>query len=307
MTVTVTDIEAAAARIQPWLHRTPVMSSTGLNELAGARIVFKCEHLQKTGSFKARGATNVVRQLTEAGNTRGVATHSSGNHGAALAWAAAAAGIPATIVVPENAPATKVANIRRSGARIIFCESTLEARVAALNAVVSETGATFVSPYDEDGIIAGQGTAALEFLQQSPDMQFLLVPVGGGGLLAGSAIAAAGRVAVYGTEPEMADDAFRSFTTGVRVTNHTPDTIADGLQTTLGERNFGIIKEHVAAILLVSEDQIREAMMLVWQYLKQVIEPSSAVPLAALLANRDRFAGSDCGIILSGGNRDFPA
>ncbi len=304
LTVTLADILVAQQRLVGGLLETPVLRSAELDTLAGAELFFKCEQQQMTGSFKARGALNAVLSLTEAEARRGVATHSSGNHGAALAWAAAKRGIPAHIVVPENAAAVKKCNIGQHGAEIIECESTLPAREAALAAVVARTGANFIPPYDDSRIIAGQGTAGLELMAAVPDLDDIVTPVGGGGLLAGTLLAVADGPQVYGAEPVMADDAYRSFTSGVRVLSHTPKTMADGLRTTLGALNFEIIQSRCAGILLVSEAEIAAAMQLIWAELQQVVEPSSAVTLAAVLRYPEQFNNRRIGLILTGGNCD---
>ena len=306
MACNIDDIRAAHDRIAPWIHRTPVMTSQLLDELAGASVFFKCENLQKAGAFKSRGAVNAVFSLPDDEARRGVATHSSGNHGSALARAAQLRGIPAWIVVPENAKAAKKATIRQYGGQVIECESTLAARESTLAKVVEETGAVFIPPYDDDRIIAGQGTAALELVDQVENLDCIIAPVGGGGLLAGTALVCAGNnIQAFGAEPEMADDAWRSLSTGELVRSHTPNTMADGLQTTLGERNYEIIRRNVAEILLVSEAEIVDAMELLWTRLKLVIEPSAAVTYAAILRNPKRFAGQRVGAILTGGNVDL--
>ena len=304
MPVTIEDINAAYLRIRPHIHRTPVMRSESLDELAGCKMFFKCENLQKAGAFKSRGAVNAVFSIPIQQLEKGVATHSSGNHGAALARAASLRDIPAYIVVPENAKQVKKEAIRAYGAEIIECEATLQARESTLAQVVRDTGARVVHPYDDDLVIAGQGTAALEFLDQLSELDSLITPVGGGGLLAGTAIVAYPTTAVYGAEPETADDAYRSFQSGERVKTHIPNTICDGLLTTLGERNFEIINEKVSDVLLVSEEEIVNAMFLLWTRLKQVVEPSSAVTLAAILRNRALFSGLRVGLVLTGGNVD---
>ena len=303
-------VRAAAARIAPVLPHTPVMHSHTLDALSGARLFFKCDHLQKTGAFKARGAVNAVLGLSDDQAARGVATHSSGNHGAALAWAARLRGIAAHVVVPANANRAKRANIARYGARIIDCEPTLAAREAALATVLAATGANAVPPYDDARVIAGQGTAALELIEQVGGLDDLVVPVGGGGLLAGSALAARGldaAIRVYGAEPSGADDAARSFAAGERLLQTDPRTIADGLRTSLGELNFAIIHRDVQDIITVSEADIVAAMRLFWEVCKQLIEPSSATVLAAVLARPGYFAGRRTGLILSGGNVDLDA
>lgn len=302
MSITTNDLRQAHLLIRDGIHKTAVMQSASLNRMTGASLYFKCEHLQKTGSFKARGALHAVRCLAAQQAEKGVATHSSGNHGAALAWAAALQGIAAHIVVPTNAPAVKQANIALHGAQIIECEPTLAAREATLADVVERTGACYIPPYDDLKIIAGQGTATLELMDEITGLDALVVPVGGGGMLAGSLIAGAELIQVFGAEPEMADDAYRSFTTGVRVTSHTPKTIADGLQTTLGAQNFSIIRQQCQGILLVSEAEISAAMQLVWSRLKQLIEPSSAVTLAAVLRYPEHFRQKRVGLMLTGGN-----
>ncbi len=299
------DVRGAAARISAYIHRTPVMQSELLNLLTGTRIFFKCENLQKAGAFKARGAMNAVLSLTDAEAGHGVATHSSGNHGAALARAAKIRGIPAYIVVPEGARAVKQAAIRQYGGTIIDCAPTLAAREATLADIVDRTGAHFVPPYDDDRVIAGQGTAMLELIEQVAGLDTVIAPVGGGGLLAGCAVVAREhKISVFGAEPEGADDAYRSFKSGVRVTSHVPKTIADGLQTTLGSRNFDIIRLHVDDILLVPDSETIDAMRLLWTRTKLIVEPSAAVTLAAILRYPAQFVGKRVGVILSGGNVD---
>ena len=306
MTIDIESIQLARQRIRPYIHLTPVLRSKLIDEIAGAQLFFKAEHLQKTGAFKARGALNAVLSLTDAQAKRGVATHSSGNHGSALAMAAQIRGIPAYVVVPKNAKLVKKAAIKSYQGEIIECNSTLAAREQALEKVVADTGALFVPPYDDEKIIRGQGTAALELLEQAPDLDCIVVPVGGGGLLAGIAtVASTLEVKVYGAEPERADDAYRSFKSGVRIATHEPHTLADGLQTTLGELNFDIIKNHVNDILLVSETEIVDSMRIIWSRMKQVVESSSAVTLAAVLRNVPLFQGKKVGLILTGGNVDL--
>ncbi|MFT7243754.1 MAG: threonine dehydratase [Candidatus Azotimanducaceae bacterium] len=307
MSVTFADVEAARDRIRSYVHETPLLSSQQLDMESGATLVFKAEHLQKVGAFKARGAANAVFSLSDTEASRGVATHSSGNHGAALARAAQLRGIPAHIVVPENAKLAKVNAISSYGGQVIRCESNLAAREAALERVVKNTGATIIHPYDDIRVIAGQGTTALEILAQTDRLDAVVIPVGGGGLLAGSSVVfkTQSKVKVYGAEPASADDAYRSFKSGVRVTSHIPRTIADGLQTTLGETNFAIIRERVDDILLVSEDEIVAAMRLIWSRLKQVVEPSSAVTLAAVLKYPELFRNQKVCLVLTGGNLDL--
>lgn len=308
MKIKLKDIEAARTRINPFIHRSPVLSSRLLNEISGAELYFKCEGFQKTGSFKARGATNAVLKLDEKLAQKGVATHSSGNHGQALAWAAKKRGIPAYIVMPEDAPAVKVAAVRGYGAELIFCEANLAAREDGLEAVIARTGATFIPPYNHYDIIEGQASAAAELIEDVSNLETIISPVGGGGLLAGTALSAyylKEDIKVYAAEPAGADDAFRSFHSGELVRSHQPNTIADGLRTTLGPLNFEIIKDLVSDIFLVNDDEIIDAMKLIYEHLKIVIEPSCAVPFAAILKEKDRFKGQRIGLILSGANVDL--
>lgn len=302
------DVVAAAARIAGVVHRTPVLTCRALDDLCRAHLYFKCENLQKVGAFKARGATNAVLSLAEDEAVRGVATHSSGNHGAALAWAAARRGIPAHVVMPHTSKTVKKAAVASYGAHVVECEPTLAAREATLAEVVASTGATFVHPYNDPRVIAGQGTAALELCSEVHGLDAILAPVGGGGLLSGTALAVTGcspHAAVWGAEPRGADDAFRSLREGRIVPSLDPRTIADGLRTSLGSRTFAIIRQHVRGIVTVSEEAIVAAMRLVWERVKIVIEPSSAVPLAALLEGRLELPGQRVGIIVSGGNVDL--
>ena len=302
------DVAAAHKRIAPYIHRTPVLQSTLLNDLVDAELFFKCENLQKVGAFKARGACNAVLSLTDENATKGVATHSSGNHGAALAWAAAIRDIPATIVVPNNAKQIKKDAILSYGGQIVECEPTLAAREATLADVVAVSGANFIPPYDDDRIISGQGTAALEIVDQVEDLNAAITPVGGGGLLAGCLLGFKDSgIAVFGAEPEGADDAYRSLKQGARIASHSPNTLCDGLLTTLGEKNFDIIRDRVTDILLVSDDEVVEAMTLIWTRLKLVVEPSSAIVLAAVIRNKAQFKGQRIVLVLSGGNVDLTA
>ncbi|MEE4303721.1 MAG: pyridoxal-phosphate dependent enzyme [Wenzhouxiangella sp.] len=301
------DILRARERIRPMVLETPVMTSGVLDELTGASLFFKCEHLQRTGSFKLRGASHAVSLLGD--DCPGVATHSSGNHGAALASAASQRGFRAEIVVPEGAVADKVDNIRRRGGRVHFCEPTQAGREAALARLV-EQGFEPVPPYDDDRIIAGQGSAALELMEQVAELDCIVAPVGGGGLVAGTALAAltaARPPEVIGVEPVGADDTARSLAAGRRIDDHHPDTIADGLRALVGERNLELIRRHVACVLTVSEAQILEAMERIWARLKQTAEPSGAVALAGVLADPARFAGRRVGVMISGGNLDVAA
>ena len=302
------DVEEAAGRIEGMVHRTPVMTSSSLNGRVGAQVFCKCENFQKAGAFKFRGASNAVMALPDSQARRGVATHSSGNHGAALALAASLRGVPARIVMPSNAPQSKRAAVAAYGGTIVYCEPTLEAREATLEAVVRETGAVFVHPYNNAKVIAGQGTAALELCAEVPHLDVILAPVGGGGLVSGTALTAAACSAgtrVVAAEPEAADDAYRSLQAGTILSANDPNTVADGLRTSLGELTFAIIRSHVAQIVTVSEEAIVAAMHYVWERMKIVIEPSSAVPIAALLDGRLDLAGQRIGVILTGGNVDL--
>ncbi|MBS0381983.1 MAG: pyridoxal-phosphate dependent enzyme [Proteobacteria bacterium] len=301
------DIRAAAARIAPYARVTPVMCSEALDELAGASMYFKCEHLQRGGAFKFRGACNAVWALAEDDARRGVVTHSSGNHGAALALAARTRGIPAHIVVPEGAVAAKLVNIERAGGTIHRCAPTQAAREETCARVQRETGATLVHPYADARVMAGQGTIIPELLQQVPDLNVVITPVGGGGLISGCAIALralAPAVGIFGAEPAGADDALQSLQRGQRVTDTVPDTICDGLRATIGVPNLALLRELRVEVIAVEDAATLAAMRLLWSELKQTIEPSSAVVLAALLKVRERFAGKRVGVVLSGGNVD---
>ena len=305
---TLADILTAAGRIAPYAHRTPVLTCAALDERLGARIFLKCENFQKVGAFKFRGAANAVFSLSAEAAARGVATHSSGNHAQALALAARLRGIPAFIVMPDNAPTVKKAAVAGYGGRITYCESTLKARETTLERVVQETGAEVVHPYNDDRGIAGQGTAALELLEDVPGLDAVMIPVGGGGLLSGTAIAATSLqpgIRVIAAEPEGADDACRSFRAGRIIPSVAPKTVADGLLTSLGDRTFPVIRERVEDIVTVSEAAIIAAMKFIWERAKLVIEPSSAVPVAALWEKKIDLDGLRVGIILSGGNVDL--
>lgn len=301
-------VHAAANRIAGHVVNTPLLRSAFIDAQCGVRVVFKCENLQAIGAFKARGAANAVLSLSPELAARGVVTHSSGNHAAALARAARRAGIPATIVMPTNAPATKRALVLREGGQVVDCEPTLAAREAGAAAVVAATGATLVHPYDNAAVIAGQGTAVLEAYATGLRPALLLVPVGGGGLLTGSGLAtrsASPGTRVVGVEPAGADDAARSFRTGVRQPQTDPRTMADGLRTALGDRPFALLPQVVDDIVTVSEDSIRRAMDWLFNELKLVVEPSGAVPLAALLEGHVQAANQEVLIVLSGGNVDL--
>lgn len=302
------NIRQAAERIRPYIHRTPVLTCASLDQQVGAQVFLKCENLQKVGAFKFRGACNAVFSLTEEEAARGVATHSSGNHAQALALAARMRGIPAYIVMPEVAPVVKKTAVAGYGGQITFCEPTLAARETALAQVVQDTNATVVHPYNNDRVIAGQGTAALELLEEVPGLDVIIAPVGGGGLLSGTAIAAqelAPRIRVLGAEPEMADDAYRSLQAGRILPSENPRTIADGLLTSLGTLTFPLIRERVEQIITVSEAGIIAAMKFVWERAKLLIEPSAAVPVALLWERKIDLGGLRVGLILSGGNVDL--
>ncbi len=305
---TFADVRRAATRIAAFIHHTPVLTSRTLDAAAGAELFFKCECFQRVGAFKYRGATNAAQALPTADADRGVATHSSGNHAAALALAARVRDIPAFIVMPRTAPAVKRAAVAGYGAEITLCEPTLEARESTLAEVVARTGATEVHPYDEPMVIAGQGTAALELLEEVSGLDAVIAPVGGGGLLSGTALAVRGlapRASVLGAEPVQADDAARSLAAGCVLPSEDPQTVADGLLTALSQRTFAIISREVEGIVTVPEAAIVAAMRLVWERMKILIEPSAAVPVAALLDPSTGLAGKRVGVILSGGNVDL--
>ena len=301
-------IRSAHARIAPHIHRTPVLSNGSLDDAVGSKLFFKCENLQRVAAFKARGACNAVLSLSAEEAKRGVVTHSSGNHGAALAWAARLRGIPAWIVMPSNAAQVKLDAVKGFGGTPRFCEPTVAAREATCAAVEAETGATLIHPYNDWRVIAGQGTAALELLEDEPDLDAVITPVGGGGLLSGTAIVAKGvrpSIKVYGAEPAGADDAYRSLRAGRIIPQTDPRTIADGLRSSLGDKTFAVLSTNVDAIETASEEAIVRAMRLLWEKLKMIVEPSSAVPLAVLLERKISLDGLRVGIILSGGNVDL--
>jgi len=305
---TYTDIEKAHDRIRPYIHHTPVLSSKSINEIVAAELYFKCENLQKVGAFKFRGACNSVFSLSEEEAKNGVCTHSSGNHAAALALAARMRGIPAYIVMPENAPEIKKVAVAGYGAQITFCTPTLEARESTLKKVAVETGATEIHPYNYFNVICGQGTAAKELIEEIGQLDVVMAPVGGGGLLSGTAIATKALIPgakVIAAEPAGADDAFRSFYCKTLQPSVAPKTIADGLLTSLGSLTFPIILSEVDQIVTVSEEGIVAAMRMIWERMKIIIEPSSALPLAAILENKVNVKGQKVGIILSGGNVDL--
>ena len=308
MKITKASIEAAAIRIAPYIHNTPIMTCKSINELYGLDLYFKCENFQKIGAFKIRGGMNASLQLTKEQLEKGVATHSSGNHAQALAFAAKMLGIKAYIVMPESSPQVKVNAVRGYGAEVTICASNQAARESTLEAIVERTGATFIHPYDNDEVITGQATCVKEIIDAIPDIEIVVTPVGGGGLLSGTCLGAhyfKPGLKVYAGEPEGAADAVLSIQSGKVEKAPFVNTIADGLMTTLSERTLEIIKAHVADIILVSEDEIKAALRLVYERMKIIIEPSCAVPLAAVLKNADLFKGKKVGIILTGGNVDL--
>ncbi len=307
-TPTLEEIREAADRIKPYIHRTPVLTSKAINAMVGAEIFFKCENFQKAGAFKFRGATNAVFSLAEDEAFRGVATHSSGNHGAALALAARTRGVKAYVVMPQTAPQVKKDAVAGYGAEITFCVPTLQAREETIAEVVEATGATVVHPYNDYRVIAGQATAALELMEDVADLDVILTPIGGGGLACGTAMSVRylqPKTKVIAAEPMGADDAYRSFRAGELIPSEAPKTIADGLLTSLGDMTFPIVREFLEDIVTVSEEGIVEAMRCIWERMKIVVEPSAVVPLGALLTGRLDAASKRVGIILSGGNVDL--
>ncbi|HXT21141.1 MAG TPA: pyridoxal-phosphate dependent enzyme [Thermoanaerobaculia bacterium] len=303
------DVEAAATLIAPHVHRTPVVTSASLDRAAGATLFFKCENLQRVGAFKMRGAANAVWSLTDDEARHGVVTHSSGNHGAAVARAATQRGIPSWVVMPDNAPKAKRRAVEEMGATVVACEPTLAAREATAARLLAETGALLLHPYADPRVIAGQGTAARELLEEVPDVDLVVTPVGGGGLLAGTAIATAAlapHAEIWGAEPSGADDARRSLAAGRVVPVDSPRTVADGLRATIGELPLAILLAHGARIAAVDDAATLAAMRLFWERTKLVVEPSAAVPIAALLARAISADGRRVGVIVSGGNLDLP-
>ena len=302
------DILKAAKRIQPYINRTPILTSSTLNSMFDASLFFKCENFQKVGAFKSRGAVNTTFSLDESTVKNGVGTHSSGNHAQALARAGKIRGIPAYIVMPENAPQVKVDAVRTYEGIITFCKPTLQSREETLKKVVNQTGAIEVHPYDNYKIIEGQATCAMELLEDADELDIILCPVGGGGLLSGTALSAnyfSGKTKVIACEPKGADDACRSFKSGKIIPSVNPNTIADGLLTSLGERNFPIIQKYVSDIVTVSEEAIVRAMLLIFERMKIVVEPSAVVPLAAIMEQKIDVQNKKVGLILSGGNVDL--
>ena len=303
-------VRAAHQRIRSYIHRTPVLTNSWLNDACRASLFFKCENFQKIGAFKARGATNAVFALDDEIARRGVATHSSGNHGAAVARAAKLRGVPSHIVMPSNSAKVKIRSVQGYGADVIFCEPTEESRELKCAEVINRTGATLIHSFENEHVIAGQGTAAMEFLEDVPELDVIMCPVGGGGLLSGTAIAAKSmrpQITVVAVEPENADDAAQSFHAGRRLVTEKNFTIADGLRTNIGEPNFAIIQQYVDDIVTVSEEAIVFAMRTIWETMKIVIEPSAAVPYAAIQGSKIDLGDKRVGIILTGGNIDLDA
>lgn len=302
------DILAAAARIAPYAHVTPVLQSASINELVDAELFFKCENFQRAGAFKFRGACNAVWNLDEQAASNGVVTHSSGNHGAALALAAKTRNIPAYIVVPNGANPAKLKAIEQAGGKITFCDNTMKGRDDAADKIRQQTGAAMVHPYTNVDVIAGQGTAALECLQQTPTLDFMIAPVGGGGLISGTAIAVAGKsktCRTIGAEPSGAADAYESLQANMRITDIVSNTICDGLRATVGEINLHIMQERRVEIFTVPDQDTIEAMRLIWERLKILVEPSCATVLAAIIKNKMQFTGKKIGLIITGGNVDL--
>ena len=301
------DIQSAHSRIIPFIHHTPVMKSQKLNEIFNCELFFKCENFQKVGAFKFRGATNAVLSMSAGEKLKGVVTHSSGNHAAALALAATMNGIKAKIVMPENAPAVKKNAVAGYGAEITFCKPTLQAREETTRQIIEKTGATLIHPYDNFNVICGQGTAVLELLNEMSDLEIVIAPIGGGGLMSGTSTCVKGinsRIQVIGAEPLNANDAYLSFTTGMLTPSVNPVTCADGLLTSLSELTFSIIRKKVDKILTAKENSIIACMLLIWERMKIVIEPSSATVLAVVKENPGLFKGKKIGLIISGGNVD---
>ena len=306
--VTLKEIELAHDRIRSFIHRTPILTNKSLNELSGASLYFKCENFQKVGAFKIRGATNTVEQLSQAEIEKGVATTSSGNHGAALSMAVTRRGGKTKVVMPNNTPKIKVNNVERNGGEVVWCEPEQSSRESVLADLVEQTGAIVVHPYNDERIVAGQGTCAKELMEDEPNLDMIVCPVSGGGLLGGTLLSAKGinsDILVFGAEPSEADDAYRSIEKGKIVANVTIDTICDGLRAQIGTITFPIIQKHVDGIIRVTEEEIIEAMKMIWERMKIIVEPSSAITLGALLKNKDMLSNKRVGLILSGGNVDL--
>ena len=302
------DVVAAHERIAPFVHRTPVLTSTYLDEFTGAKLFFKCENFQKAGAFKARGASNAVFGLSAEQASKGVATHSSGNHGLSLSYAAGRRGISCTVVMPRTAPQAKKDAVKGYGGRVVECEASTSSREAVFAEVVAETGAEFVHPYNDPRVIAGQGTCSRELVEQVEGLDAVIAPIGGGGMVSGTCLTLstiAPGIQIFAAEPEKADDAARSFRAGHIIADDSPETVADGLKVPLKELTWHFVQSHVTDILTIGEDEIVAAMQLVWKRMKIVVEPSSAVTLAAILKNPDGFRGKRVGVIVTGGNVDL--
>ena len=302
------DVLAAHDRIRPHIHRTPILTSDTLDRLSGAKLYFKCENFQKAGAFKARGASNAVFGLSEADAKKGVATHSSGNHGLSLAYAAGRRGIACHVVMPRTAPEPKKAAVRGYGGTVIECEPSTSSREAVFAEVVARTGAEFVHPYNDPRVIAGQATCSKEIIEELGELDAIIAPIGGGGMVSGCCLTLSNispKTKIYAAEPKAADDAYQSFKTGEIVAYDAPVTIADGLKVPLKELTWHFVRNHVEDVLLAEEQEIIHAMRLIWERMKIVMEPSSAVPLAAILASRSAFAGKRVGVVITGGNVDL--
>jgi len=306
--VTYNDIEKAHQRISDHIHNTPILTSDSLDNELGSNLFFKCENFQKTGSFKIRGATNSILQLNDTEIKNGIITTSSGNHGAAVAFIADKIGTSSKIIMPNNTPKNKIENVQRYGGEIFYCEPNIKSREDTLEKMIQKSGGSIIHPYNDEKIIAGQGTAAKELIEKVPDLDAIICPVSGGGLLSGTLLAAKNLkpgIKVFGAEPENADDTYRSILNNKIMSNETTDTIADGLRAQVGTVTFPIIKENVDKILLVSEEMIISSMYMIWQRLKIIIEPSCSIVLAALMLNSNRFLNKKVGLILTGGNYDL--
>ena len=305
---TFNDVETAQERIKPYIHKTPVLRSIYLNKISGAELYFKCENFQKAGAFKARGASNAVFGLSNEVALKGVVTHSSGNHGLSLAYAAGRKGIPVTVVMPHTAPEPKKDAVRDYGGTIVECEPSSTSREETSARVVAESGADFVHPYNDPRVISGQATCSLELLEQTGGLDAVIAPIGGGGMISGSCLAmsnVAPEIKIFAAEPKNADDAYRSFKAGYIIADDAPVTVADGLKVPLKDLTWHFVSKHVEDILIATEQEIIDAMKLIWQRMKIVIEPSSAVPLATILKNKNIFSGKRVGVIITGGNVDL--
>ena len=306
--VTYNDIEKAHQRISEHIHNTPILTSESLDNELGSNLFFKCENFQKTGSFKIRGATNSILQLNDTEIKNGIITTSSGNHGAAVAFIADKIGTSSKIIMPNNTPKNKIENVQRYGGEIFYCEPNIKSREDTLEKMIQKSGGSIIHPYNDEKIIAGQGTAAKELIEKVPDLDAIICPVSGGGLLSGTLLAAKNLkpgIKVFGAEPENADDTYRSILNNKIMSNETTDTIADGLRAQVGTVTFPIIKENVDKILLVSDEMIISSMYMIWQRLKIIIEPSCSIALAALMLNTKKFLNKKVGLILTGGNYDL--